>query len=275
MQHDGPVSERLGGGDGGLDVAAHREKIVGVDVLVMLARVDRQSRIAPRRQAAGDHPQRQRSEIAAAAMHLQEEGGVGGRPVLGLPECRRDREPVDRLDRQKGQPRPRQRAHVVRKPDGGRGGFVLDARRDLRHGQRTPSAFWRLGPLALAAGLRRPSRRWACSSRRIHGMRLTCIPCPRPDAGGGCPWGLNTRVRWRGTAASDKPAAPDLPSECGANSSWALAAGTGGVFAAHRLPVALSAPLQPSAMFDCLQHLRKFQRDGVWEAIWADSGYNA
>jgi hypothetical protein len=34
--------------------------------------------------------------------------------------------------------------------------------------------------------------------------------------------------------------------------------------------LALSAPRQLSATLDGLQHLRKFQRDDVWEAIWAE-----
>jgi transposase len=38
------------------------------------------------------------------------------------------------------------------------------------------------------------------------------------------------------------------------------------LFAAHRPPVALSAPRQLSAY----NIFRKFQRDGVWEAIWAE-----
>jgi len=41
------------------------------------------------------------------------------------------------------------------------------------------------------------------------------------------------------------------------------------LFAAHRLPLALSAPRQLSASLDRLQYL-PFQRDGVWETICAE-----
>lgn len=40
--------------------------------------------------------------------------------------------------------------------------------------------------------------------------------------------------------------------------------------AAHRLSLALPAARQLSAAIDGLQHIRNFQRDGVWEAIWAE-----
>jgi transposase len=39
--------------------------------------------------------------------------------------------------------------------------------------------------------------------------------------------------------------------------------------APHRLPLALPAARQLSATLDGLQ-FRKFQRDGVWETIWAE-----
>jgi transposase len=42
------------------------------------------------------------------------------------------------------------------------------------------------------------------------------------------------------------------------------------VLVAHRLPLALPAARQLSAALDGLQHFHKFQRDGVWEAIWAE-----
>ena len=42
------------------------------------------------------------------------------------------------------------------------------------------------------------------------------------------------------------------------------------VSGAHRLPLALPAARQLSATLDGLQHLPKFQRDGVWEAIWPE-----
>jgi transposase len=42
------------------------------------------------------------------------------------------------------------------------------------------------------------------------------------------------------------------------------------LFAAHWLPLALSAPRQRSAALDSLQFFREFQREGVWKAIWAD-----
>jgi transposase len=43
------------------------------------------------------------------------------------------------------------------------------------------------------------------------------------------------------------------------------------LFAAHRLPLALSAPQQLSAALDGKYNIFcKFQRDGVWEAIWAE-----
>jgi hypothetical protein len=42
------------------------------------------------------------------------------------------------------------------------------------------------------------------------------------------------------------------------------------LFAAHRLPPALAAARQLSATLDGLQHLRKFQRDGVRETVWAE-----
>jgi len=40
--------------------------------------------------------------------------------------------------------------------------------------------------------------------------------------------------------------------------------------AAQRLPLALPAARQLSATLDGLQHLRKFQRDSVWETVWAE-----
>ena len=42
------------------------------------------------------------------------------------------------------------------------------------------------------------------------------------------------------------------------------------LFAAHWLPLALSAPRQLSARSTVYNIFRKFQRDGVWEAIWAE-----
>jgi transposase len=42
------------------------------------------------------------------------------------------------------------------------------------------------------------------------------------------------------------------------------------VSAAHRLSLALLAARQLSATFDGLHIFRKFQREGVWEAIWAE-----
>ena len=40
--------------------------------------------------------------------------------------------------------------------------------------------------------------------------------------------------------------------------------------ASHRLPLALPAARRISAALDGLQFFRKFQKDGVWEAIWED-----
>jgi transposase len=40
--------------------------------------------------------------------------------------------------------------------------------------------------------------------------------------------------------------------------------------AAHRLPLALPAARRVSATLGGVQHFREFQRDGVWEAIWAE-----
>jgi hypothetical protein len=40
--------------------------------------------------------------------------------------------------------------------------------------------------------------------------------------------------------------------------------------AAHRLPLALPAARRVSAALDGVQHFRKLQRDGVWEAICAE-----
>jgi hypothetical protein len=40
--------------------------------------------------------------------------------------------------------------------------------------------------------------------------------------------------------------------------------------AAHRLSLALSPARQLSATLDGLQDLRKFRREGVWEAIWTE-----
>ena len=43
------------------------------------------------------------------------------------------------------------------------------------------------------------------------------------------------------------------------------------LFAAHWLPLALSAPQQLSAALDGKYNIFcKFQRDGVWETIWAE-----
>ena len=42
------------------------------------------------------------------------------------------------------------------------------------------------------------------------------------------------------------------------------------LFAAYRLPVALSAARQLSAALDGIHIFRMFQRDGTWEAIWAE-----
>jgi transposase len=42
------------------------------------------------------------------------------------------------------------------------------------------------------------------------------------------------------------------------------------VFAAHRLPLALSAPDAFPPRSTVYNIFRKFQRDGVWEAIWAE-----
>jgi transposase len=40
--------------------------------------------------------------------------------------------------------------------------------------------------------------------------------------------------------------------------------------AAHRLPVALPAARRLSAPLDGVHIFRKFQREGAWEAIWAE-----
>ena len=40
--------------------------------------------------------------------------------------------------------------------------------------------------------------------------------------------------------------------------------------ASHRLPLALPAARRISAALDGLQYFRKFQKDGVWEAIWEE-----
>jgi hypothetical protein len=132
LQHERAVAERLGGGDRGLDVAAHLEEIVGVDVLVVLSGADRQRRITPRRQGARGRAQRQFRKIAAAAMHLHQDRRLLRRLSFRLPQRRRYSRPVGRGQRQKAQSSPRQRLHVVRQPVRPRCVGIGDAGCDLR-----------------------------------------------------------------------------------------------------------------------------------------------
>src|SRR6516162_9154606 len=71
-----------------------------------------------------------------------------------------------------------------------------------------------------------------------------------------------------GAAGADDPACPTrrTPAQdrhAGGDERHSLSA-------AHRLPLALPAARQLSAALDGLQHLSQVQRDGVWEAIWAE-----
>ena len=106
-------TEGLHGCDGSLDVATHIEEIVGVDMFVVLPRADTEGRVALGRQGASGYPQRERGEIAAAAVHLHDHRGVGRRLVFRLPESGLDLEPVERPNRQELQPSTGQRLHVV------------------------------------------------------------------------------------------------------------------------------------------------------------------
>jgi hypothetical protein len=130
LQDKGAVPERLSGRDCGLDVAPDLEKIVGVDVLVVLPCADRQRRKAARREGAGGRPQLQRSEIAAAAVHLNEQRRRRRR-CQRLPQRGGDPEPVDCADRQKPQPDAWQRLHVVWQPFRPRHLLVGNAGRDM------------------------------------------------------------------------------------------------------------------------------------------------
>ena len=98
LQDKGAVAERLSGRDCGLDVAPDLEKIVGVDVLVVLPCADRQRRKSARREGAGGRPQLQRGEIAAAAVHLNEQRRRRRRLCQRLPQRGGDPEPVDCAD---------------------------------------------------------------------------------------------------------------------------------------------------------------------------------
>jgi hypothetical protein len=137
LKDDGSIAERLRGDDGSLDVATHVEEVVGVHVLVVLPRADTEARVSSGRQGASDHPQRERGEVAPAAVHLHDDRSLGWRLVVWLPERGLDLEPVYRFDRQEPQRSARQRLHVVGEAVRRSSGFAFDARGNLGHAYRT------------------------------------------------------------------------------------------------------------------------------------------
>src|SRR5215472_18010114 len=83
--------------------------------------------------SARDDPDRERSEVAAAAVHPDNDRRVGRRSVLWLPKRGLHLEAIDRLDGKEPQRSAWQRVHVIGEINGCWGGFVFDACCDLRH----------------------------------------------------------------------------------------------------------------------------------------------
>ena len=119
--------------DGGADVAADVEEILRRHQGVVLARADREHGAAGRGKARAQRAARRIDMIAAAAMDVDDERGVGRFSRLRLPQRAVDAITVDRIDREEAQIATIGRAELLRQPGRARHLFVIDPGRTLAH----------------------------------------------------------------------------------------------------------------------------------------------
>jgi hypothetical protein len=100
LQDQGLVTKGPTNLNGGVDVAAHVKKIVGVDLVVVLARVDGKRCIALRRQARTKAALRSPLVASATTVDYDKQRRITRLLAVRLPERRVHPESIDGLDRQ-------------------------------------------------------------------------------------------------------------------------------------------------------------------------------